>query len=216
MQMSVPELIDFKSEPKNVMEMYGPKADARVGTYAYNCLLASSACRARRPLHPTVSSRLGRSWERSQGRGGPMPRHGPADRPRCFATSSNGGMLDGHLGRLGRRIRSHRLLPGKTHSENVWARPSSQLLHLLDGWRRGVRGGMTYGETDDYSVNVTENPVHVHDLQATILHQLGIDHERPLPIVVRAATSALTRRRRQGWCKRFSPNARRSFHPTMP
>ena len=42
----------------------------------------------------------------------------------------------------------------------------------------GVRGGMTYGETDDYSVNVTENPVHVHDLQATIMHQLGIDHER--------------------------------------
>ncbi len=42
----------------------------------------------------------------------------------------------------------------------------------------GVKGGITYGETDDYSVNVTENPVHVHDLQATILHQLGINHER--------------------------------------
>ena len=41
-----------------------------------------------------------------------------------------------------------------------------------------MRGGITYGETDDYSVNVAENPVHVHDLQATILHQLGIDHER--------------------------------------
>ena len=41
-----------------------------------------------------------------------------------------------------------------------------------------MRGGITYGQTDDYSVNVTENPVHVHDLQATILHQLGIDHER--------------------------------------
>ena len=42
----------------------------------------------------------------------------------------------------------------------------------------GIRGGMSYGETDDYSVNVAENPVHVHDLQATILHQLGIDHEQ--------------------------------------
>ena len=42
----------------------------------------------------------------------------------------------------------------------------------------GVKGGLTYGATDDYSVNVAENPVHVHDLQATILHQLGIDHER--------------------------------------
>jgi len=41
-----------------------------------------------------------------------------------------------------------------------------------------VRGGITYGATDDYSVNVTEKPVHVHDLQATILHQLGINHER--------------------------------------
>ena len=42
----------------------------------------------------------------------------------------------------------------------------------------GVKAGMTYGATDDYSVNVVENPVHVHDLQATILHQLGIDHEK--------------------------------------
>ncbi len=42
----------------------------------------------------------------------------------------------------------------------------------------GIKAGFTYGETDDYSVNVTENPVHVHDLQATILHQLGINHER--------------------------------------
>ena len=41
-----------------------------------------------------------------------------------------------------------------------------------------MKGGLTYGATDDYSVNVAENPVHVHDLQATILHQLGIDHER--------------------------------------
>ena len=42
----------------------------------------------------------------------------------------------------------------------------------------GVRSGVTHGETDDYSVNVTEKPVHVHDLQATILHQLVVDHER--------------------------------------
>ena len=42
----------------------------------------------------------------------------------------------------------------------------------------GVKGGMSYGETDDYSVNVVDKPVHVHDLQATIMHQLGIDHER--------------------------------------
>ena len=42
----------------------------------------------------------------------------------------------------------------------------------------GIKGGVTYGETDDFSYNITENPMHVHDLQATILHQLGLDHER--------------------------------------
>ena len=58
---------------------------------------------------------------------------------------------------------------GRDHHPNCFA-------YWLAGG--GVRGGITYGETDDYSVNIAEKPVHVHDLQATILHQLGIHHER--------------------------------------
>ena len=87
------------------------------------------------------------------------------------------GMLDDTLviwgGEFGRTIYCQGKLTaqnyGRDHHPNCFA-------YWLAGG--GVRKGMTYGETDDYSVNVTENPVHVHDLQATIMHQLGIDHER--------------------------------------
>ncbi len=86
------------------------------------------------------------------------------------------GMLDDTLivwgGEFGRTVCCSRI----ADSDQLRSRSSSQLLQLLLAGG-GVKGGMSYGQTDDYSVNVVENPVHVHDLQATILHQLGIDHE---------------------------------------
>jgi len=87
------------------------------------------------------------------------------------------GMLDDTLivwgGEFGRTVYSQGGLTKTNYGRDH--HPSCFSMWLAGG---GVRGGMSYGETDDYSVNVTENPVHVHDLQATILHQLGIDHER--------------------------------------
>jgi uncharacterized protein (DUF1501 family) len=87
------------------------------------------------------------------------------------------GMLDDTLvvwgGEFGRTI----YCQGKLTKQNYGRdhHPNCFTYWLAGG---GVKGGITYGETDDYSVNVTEKPVHVHDLQATILHQLGIHHER--------------------------------------
>ena len=86
-------------------------------------------------------------------------------------------MLDDTLiiwgGEFGRTIYSQGKLTDKVYGRDH--HPGCFTMWMAGG---GIRPGVSYGETDDYSVNVTENGVHVHDLQATILHQLGIDHER--------------------------------------
>jgi uncharacterized protein (DUF1501 family) len=86
-------------------------------------------------------------------------------------------MLDDTLviwgGEFGRTVYCQGKLTNTTYGRDH--HPSCFSYWLAGG---GVRGGMSYGETDDYSVRVVENPVHVHDLQATILNQLGMDHEQ--------------------------------------
>ena len=175
MQMSVPELIDTKSEPKSVLDMYGPDA-TKPGRYAYNCLLA------RRLAERGV--RFIQLYHRGWDAHGNAPK-GVAAQCRDTDQSTAAllrdlkqrGMLDDTLvvwgGEFGRTI----YCQGKLTKQNYGRdhHPNCFTYWLAGG---GVKGGITYGETDDYSVNVTENPVHVHDLQATILHQLGIHHER--------------------------------------
>ncbi|MFM1557141.1 MAG: DUF1501 domain-containing protein, partial [Limisphaerales bacterium] len=175
MQMSVPELIDTKSEPKSVLDMYGPDA-TKPGRYAYNCLLA------RRLAERGV--RFIQLYHRGWDAHGNAPK-GVAAQCRDTDQSTAAllrdlkqrGMLDDTLvvwgGEFGRTI----YCQGKLTKQNYGRdhHPNCFTYWLAGG---GVKGGITYGETDDYSVNVTEKPVHVHDLQATILHQLGIHHER--------------------------------------
>ena len=175
MQMSVPELIDVKREPKHILSQYGPDA-TKVGRYAYNCLLARRL--AERGVR--FIQLYHRGWDAHNN----APKQVPAqcrdtDRPTAalLLDLKQRGMLDDTLvvwgGEFGRTIYCQGKLTkqvyGRDHHPNCFT-------YWMAGG--GVRGGMTYGETDDYSVNVTENPVHVHDLQATILHQLGINHER--------------------------------------
>lgn len=175
MQMSVPELIDVGSEPKSVLEMYGPQA-TQVGRYAYNCLLA------RRLAERGV--RFIQLYHRGWDAHGNAPTSVAAqcrdtDQPTAALLMDlrQRGMLEDTLvvwgGEFGRTIYCQGKLTrtnyGRDHHPNCFT-------YWMAGG--GVRGGMTYGATDDYSVNVVENPVHVHDLQATILHQLGINHER--------------------------------------
>ena len=175
MQMSVPELIDVQSEPKNVLDMYGPEA-TQVGKYAYNCLLA------RRLAERGV--RFIQLYHRGWDAHGNAPRGVASqcrdtDQPTAALLKDlkQRGMLEDTLvvwgGEFGRTIYCQGKLTrtnyGRDHHPNCFT-------YWMAGG--GVRGGMTYGATDEYSVNVVENPGHVHDLQATILHQLGINHER--------------------------------------
>ena len=175
MQMSVPELIDVQREPQHILDQYGPDA-TKVGKYAYNCLLARRL--AERGVR--FIQLYHRGWDAHNN----APKEVPAqcrdtDQPTAalLLDLKQRGMLDDTLvvwgGEFGRTIYCQGKLTkqvyGRDHHPNCFT-------YWMAGG--GVRGGMTYGETDDYSVNVTENPVHVHDLQATILHQLGINHER--------------------------------------
>ena len=175
MQMSVPELIDVQREPQHILDQYGPDA-TKVGRYAYNCLLARRL--AERGVR--FIQLYHRGWDAHNN----APKEVPAqcrdtDRPTAalLLDLKQRGMLDDTLvvwgGEFGRTIYCQGKLTkqvyGRDHHPNCFT-------YWMAGG--GVRGGITYGETDDYSVNVTENPVHVHDLQATILHQLGINHER--------------------------------------
>jgi hypothetical protein len=175
MQMSVPELLDFADEPKHVLELYGPDVKKQ-GKYAYNCLVARRL--AERGVRFIQLFHQG--WDQH----GNCPK---GIRAQCKDTDQatagllsdlkNRGMLDDTLviwgGEFGRTIYSQ----GKLTKENYGRdhHPSCFTMWMAGA---GMKRGFSYGKTDDYSVNVAENGVHVHDLQATILQQMGIDHER--------------------------------------
>jgi hypothetical protein len=175
MQMSVPELIDFSHEPRHLLEMYGPDVQ-KSGTYAYNCLLARRL--AERGVR--FIQLFHRGWDQH----GNLPKQ---IRSQCRDTDQptsallrdldQRGMLDDTLviwgGEFGRTVYSQGGLTKKNYGRDH--HPTCYTMWLAGG---GVRGGMSYGETDDYSVNVAKDPVHVHDLHATILHLMGIDHKK--------------------------------------
>lgn len=175
MQMSVPELVDFQSEPKSVLDMYGADS-TQVGTYAYNCLLARRL--AERGVR--FIQLFHRGWDAHNSAQKQVPAQcRDTDQPTAalLVDLKQRGMLDDTLvvwgGEFGRTVycqgKLTRAVYGRDHHPNCFT-------YWMAGG--GVRAGMSYGETDEYSVNIVEKPVHVHDLQATILNQLGIDHER--------------------------------------
>lgn len=172
MQASAPELADLSNEPEWVFDLYGP--DSRVpGTYAYNCLLARRM--AERGVRFTQL--FHRGWDQHVS----LPTHLPSQcRDTDQATAAlitdlkRRGMLDDTLviwgGEFGRTVYSQGALgSGRDHHGRCFS------LWLAGG---GVKGGVRYGQTDDFSYNIVENPVHVRDLNATILHCLGLDHNR--------------------------------------
>jgi hypothetical protein len=175
MQASVPELTDLSSEPDSIFELYGP--DSRTpGTFAANCLLARRL--AERGVR--FIQLFHRDWDHH----GNLPKDLPkrckeTDQPAAALVTDlkQRGMLDDTLviwgGEFGRTVYCQgRLTPddyGRDHH------PRCFTMWLAGG---GIKPGITYGETDDYCYNITRDPVHVHDLQATILHCLGIDHTK--------------------------------------
>jgi hypothetical protein len=175
MQTSVPELLDFSDEPEHTMSLYGKDAE-KTGTYAYNCLMARRL--AERGVRFIQLFHQG--WDQH----GNLPKQ---IRKQCSDTDQataglltdlrQRGMLDDTLviwgGEFGRTVYSQGKLTKETYGRDH--HPGCFTMWMAGG---GVKPGVTYGKTDDYSVNVAENPVHVNDLHATILQLMGIDHRR--------------------------------------
>ncbi|HZS09696.1 MAG TPA: DUF1501 domain-containing protein [Blastocatellia bacterium] len=175
MQTSVPELMDFSKEPDHVFEMYGPES-RRPGSYAANCLLA------RRLAERNV--RFIQLYHRGWDQHGDLPRDlalqcRGTDQPTAALITDlkQRGLLDDTLvvwgGEFGRTVYCQgRLTEGNYGRDH---HPRNFVMWLAGG---GVKKGVVLGETDDFSYNIVSDPVHVHDLQATILQLLGIDHKR--------------------------------------
>jgi Protein of unknown function (DUF1501) len=175
MQSSVPELIDFSKESAATVESYGPDA-RKPGTYTYNCLLA------RRLAERGV--RFIQLYHRDWDHHGGLPKGLPklcreTDQPTAalIADLKQRGMLDDTLvvwgGEFGRTVYCQGRLTADDYGRDH--HPRCFTVWMAGG---GIKPGMTIGATDDYGYNVVERPVHVYDLQATILHCLGVDHTR--------------------------------------
>ena len=121
-----------------------------------------------------------RGWDQ-HGQPAPRPpRAMPGHRSavgRAVRRSQAAGAARRHARRLGRRVRPHDLLAGQAFGDNYGRDHHGALLYNVDG-RRWSQTGFEYGRTDTHSYNIVEDPVHIRDLNATILHSLGIDHNR--------------------------------------
>src|SRR5947199_7205864 len=175
MQSSVPELTDLSKEPESTFQLYGPDS-RKPGTYAANCLLARRL--AERGVR--FIQLYHRGWDQHN------------DLPRDIALQCKGvdqpsaalildlkqrAMLDDTLvvwaGEFGRTVYCQGKLTATNYGRDHHPRCFS--IWMAGG---GIQRGLTIGKTDDYCYNILEDPVHIHDLQATIQHCLGIDHKR--------------------------------------
>ncbi|MGB0580142.1 MAG: DUF1501 domain-containing protein, partial [Limisphaerales bacterium] len=175
MQTSVPDLTDLSDEPDQTFEEYGPESRKK-GTYANNCILARRL--AERDVQFIQLFHMG--WDQHK----TLPKQ---IRGQVYDTDQattallqdlkRRGLLDDTLviwgGEFGRTVYSQGTLSKDDYGRDHHPRAFSIFLAGA-----GIKPGITHGSTDDYGYNVVENPVHVHDLHATILHLLGIDHER--------------------------------------
>ena len=175
MQTSVPELTDFSDEPKHILDMYGPDVHTR-GTYAYNCLLARRM--AERDVRFIQLYHMG--WDQHFNLPGQLPGQcRDADQPSAALIKDlkQRGLLEDTLVVWGGEFGRTSYCQGKLTNDSYGRDHHPRCFSLWMAWG-GIKPGITYGATDDFSYNITENPIHVHDLHATILHQLGIDHEK--------------------------------------
>jgi hypothetical protein len=175
MQSSVPELADLSKESESTFALYGEDA-RKPGTYAYNCLLA------RRLAERGV--RFIQLYHRDWDHHGGLPKGLPKMCQQTDQASAalvldlkQRGLLDDTLvvwgGEFGRTVYCQGRLTESDYGRDH--HPRCFTVWLAGG---GVKPGLSYGLTDDFGYNIVESPVHVHDLQATILHCLGIDHKK--------------------------------------
>ncbi|MDP7050649.1 MAG: DUF1501 domain-containing protein [Verrucomicrobiota bacterium] len=176
MQTSVPELTDTSGEPKNVLDLYGPQVKER-GTFAYNCLMArrliERGTRFVQVMHAGWDQHNSMTTELyTQCKDTDQPSAG------LLADLKQRGLLDDTLVIWGGEFGRTPFLQGDIKNRPRWGRdhhPYAFTIWLAGG---GIKPGITYGASDALGVNVAENSMHVHDFQATLMHLLGIDHER--------------------------------------
>ena len=175
MQTSVPELADLSNESDRTFELYGP-ASRKPGTFARNCLLARRL--AERGVR--FIQLFHRGWDQhTQLPRGIRAQASDVDQPQAALIQDlkERGLLDDTLvvwgGEFGRSVYCQGKFTAETYGRDH--HPRCFTIWLAGG---GVKRGLTYGETDDFSYNIVKDPVHVHDLHATLLHVLGIDQTR--------------------------------------
>jgi hypothetical protein len=175
MQTSVPDLMDLSKEDKKTLDLYGPDV-TKPGTFAASCLLA------RRLVERDVRfvQLFHRGWDQHANIAGDLPNQCRDVDQACYALVTDlkqRGLLKDTLvvwtGEFGRTVYCQGGLTkanyGRDHHPRCWT------MWMAGG---GLKPGYAHGETDDFSYNVVKDPVHLHDLNATILHCLGIDHKR--------------------------------------
>jgi len=175
MQSSIPDVTNIASEPDHVLDMYGP--DARnPGTFAANCLLA------RRLAEQNVRfiQLYHQGWDHHGGLPGAIKRQcKETDQPTAALLTDlkQRGMLDDTLVIWGGEFGRTNYCQGKLGATNFGRDHHGRCFTV---WMAGggIKGGVTLGTTDEYGFNIVDQPIHIHDLQATILHVMGIDHER--------------------------------------
>jgi len=175
MQTSIPEVTDMSNEPDSVFEMYGE--DSRdPGTFAANCL------QARRLLEKDVRfvQLYHQGWDHhSHITGGLKNQNQKTDQATAALVTDlkQRGLLEDTLivwgGEFGRTVYSQGKLSGTSYGRDHHPR-------CFTVWMAGagVKAGFSYGSTDDFGYNINSNPVHIHDFHATLMHLLGVDHER--------------------------------------
>jgi hypothetical protein len=175
MQASVPELADLSKEPAATFSLYGEDA-RKPGTFAANCVLARRL--AERGVR--FIQLYHRDWDHHGGLPEALPKRcRDVDQASAALVTdlAQRGMLDDTLvlwgGEFGRTVYCQGRLTATDYGRDHHGRCFT--MWMAGG---GVKPGFTLGATDDYSYNIVQDPVHVHDLQATILHCLGIDHKR--------------------------------------
>lgn len=175
MQTSVPEISDLSKEPDHIIKMYGPDC-LQPGTYAANCLLArklsESGVRFVQLYH--------QGWDQHGGLVSEMPLQAK-DTDRASAALitdlKQRGLLDGTLVIWGGEFGRTNYCQGDLSKDNYGRdhHPRCYTVLMAGG---GIKPGIVYGETDDFGYNIIKDPVHVNDFHATILNQMGLDHEK--------------------------------------
>ena len=176
MQMSVPELTDFSDEPPYILDMYGPEV-LKKGSYAYNCLMARRL--VERGVRFVQCMHAG--WDQHKNLNHQLKiqcQDTDAPSAALIQDLKQRGLLEDTLVIWGGEFGRTPFLQGRIEDYDVWGRDHHPYVFTIFMAGAGIKPGISYGSSDEFGFNPRENKVHVHDFQATIMHLMGIDHER--------------------------------------